>query len=63
MTEFVRVRKFDSKKGWGLEILSVRLFIFCIASATNPNYFEEHFLKAKRNKHIWKGEGVVVEVQ
>ena len=66
MTEFVRVRQFDSEGGGGggWQILSGRLFIFCMASATNPEYFEEHFLKAKRNKHTLKrGEGVVVEVQ
>ena len=74
MTEFVRVRQFDSEeRGGGWQILSGRIFIFCIASATNPEYFEEHFLKAKRNKHtlksvcvcvcVWGGGGVVVEVQ
>ena len=51
MTEFVRVRQFDSEEGGGggggWQILSGNLFIFCIASATNPEYFEEHFLKPK----------------
>ena len=37
--------------------MSGRLFIFCIISAKNPEYFEEQFLKAKRNKHTLKGEG------
>ena len=45
--------------GGGWQILSGRLFIFCIASATNPEYSEEHFLKAKRNKHTLKGGGGV----
>ena len=63
MSDFVRVRQFDSEVG-GWQILLGRLFIFCMASATNPEYFEEHFLKAKRNKHTLKrGGGVVVEVQ
>ena len=62
MTELVRVRQFDSEEGVGWQILSGR-FIFCIASATNPEYFEEQFLKAKRNNHTLKGEGVVVEVR
>ena len=57
MTEFVRVRQFDSEGGGGWQILSGRLFIFCMASATNPEYFGEHFLKAKRNKHILKKRG------
>ena len=42
MTEIARVGQFDSEEG-GWQILSGRLFIFCIASATNPEYFEEHF--------------------
>ena len=63
MTEFVRVRQCDSEEGeGGWQILSGRLFIFCITLATNPEHFEEHNLKAKRNKHTLKG-GVVLEVQ
>ena len=50
MTEFVRVRR-----GGGLQILSGRLFISCIASATNPKYFEGHFFKPKQTNIEGKG--------
>ena len=61
MTEFVKVRQFNliPRRGGGLQILSGRLFIFCIASATNPEYFEEHFLKKPKetNRLRKRGEG------
>ena len=38
--------------------MSGRLLIFCIASATNPEYFEEHFLKSqKKQTYINMGGG------
>ena len=56
MTEFVRVRQFDSEKG-GWLILSGRLSIFCIVSAANPEYFEEHFIQLKETNIHGKGGG------
>ena len=63
MTEFVRVRQFDSEKGGGggagkfcrADYLFSALYI---ASATNPEFFEEHFFKAKKKQtYLEKGGG------
>ena len=64
MTEFVRVRQFDSEGGWGAGKFCRADYLFSAWHRLRiQNILIEHFLKAKRNKHTLKGGGVVVEVQ
>ena len=64
MTEFVRVRHFDSEGGGGLANFAGHIIYFLYSIDYESKILKNIFLKAKRNKHTFKRRGgFVVEVQ
>ena len=70
MTEFVRVRQFNSEEGrgggggWQMANYAGQIIYFLHSIGYDSRIFLRAFLKAKRNKHTLKIEGGgVVEVQ